>query len=94
MALIKHMCCLCFSLETIIHQDSKLYLVFEFMQMDLKKFLDTLPSGKLIDTMLLKVVGILLFLPYIHRPYFFRVTHTRFYKASSFATLEELYIAT
>lgn len=45
-----------FSLETIIHQDSKLYLVFEFMQMDLKKFLDNLPTGKLIDTMLLKVV--------------------------------------
>ena len=83
------MCCLCFSLETIIHQDSKLYLVFEFMQMDLKKFLDTLPTGKLIDTMLLKVVVCLLFLPSNSLSYIFRVTPTRSYKALSFATLEE-----
>lgn len=43
------------SLEDILHQDSKLYLVFEYMQMDLKKYLDTLPSGQRIDNKLLKV---------------------------------------
>ena len=44
-----------FSLENIIHHDSKLYLVFEFMQMDLKKYLDSIPSGQQVDPMLLKV---------------------------------------
>lgn len=37
-------------LECIVHQDKKLYLVFEFMQMDLKKYIDT----TLIDPMLVK----------------------------------------
>ena len=43
-------------LEEIIHQDSKFYLVFEFMSMDLKKYLDTIPAGQYIDPVLLKVV--------------------------------------
>lgn len=43
------------SLEDILHQESKLYLVFEFMQMDLKKYIDTLPSDQKIDATLLKV---------------------------------------
>ena len=38
-------------LECIVHQDVKLYLVFEFMQMDLKKYIDTKP----VDPMLVKV---------------------------------------
>ena len=38
-------------LECIVHNDVKLYLVFEFMQMDLKKYIDTKP----VDPMLLKV---------------------------------------
>ena len=47
------------SLEDILHQeesnhDTRLYLVFEFMQMDLKKYIDTV-SGDL-DPMLIKVV--------------------------------------
>jgi cyclin-dependent kinase 1 len=37
-------------LECIVHHDVKLYLVFEFMQMDLKKYIDTKP----VDPMLLK----------------------------------------
>lgn len=36
-----------------MHEDSKLYLVFEFMQMDLKKYIDTV-NGDL-DPMLVKV---------------------------------------
>ena len=47
---------LSYRLEEIIHQDSKLYLVFEFMSMDLKKYLDTIPSGQYIDPVLLKVM--------------------------------------
>lgn len=38
-------------LECIVHQDVKLYLVFEFMKMDLKKYIDT----KAFDPMLVKV---------------------------------------
>ena len=38
-------------LECIVHQDVKLYLVFEFMQMDLKKYIDTVAF----DPMLVKV---------------------------------------
>ena len=41
-------------LEDILYQDSKLYLVFEYMQMDLRNYLDTLPSGQNIDDKLLK----------------------------------------
>ncbi|XP_003389019.1 PREDICTED: cyclin-dependent kinase 1-like [Amphimedon queenslandica] len=41
-------------LEDIIHQDLKLYLVFEFMCMDLKKYLDSLPAGKFMEPDLVK----------------------------------------
>lgn len=40
------------TLEEILHQDSKLYLVFEFMQMDLKKYTDTVKGD--VDPMLVK----------------------------------------
>jgi hypothetical protein len=40
-------------LQHVVHQDQKLYLVFEFLTMDLKKHLDT-TSGYL-DKMLVKV---------------------------------------
>ncbi len=36
-------------------QESKLYLVFEFLSMDLKKYLDSIPSGQFMDPMLVKV---------------------------------------
>ena len=35
-------------------QESKLYLVFEFLSMDLKRYMDTIPSGKFMDKMLVK----------------------------------------
>lgn len=41
----KHPCIV--SLLEILHEDSRLYLVFEFMQMDLKRYLDSIPSGNL-----------------------------------------------
>ena len=44
------------SLEDIVHNDCKLYLVFEFMQMDLKKYTDTVQGD--IDPMLIKVRGL------------------------------------
>lgn len=45
-----------FSLEDVLMQESKLYLVFEFLSMDLKKYMDTIPSGQLMDPMLVKVM--------------------------------------
>lgn len=42
-------------LEDVIMQENKLYLIFEFLNMDLKKYLDTIPSGQFMDKMLVKV---------------------------------------
>lgn len=36
-------------------QENKLYLVFEFLSMDLKRYMDTIPSGQFMDKMLVKV---------------------------------------
>ncbi|XP_009950749.1 PREDICTED: cyclin-dependent kinase 1 isoform X3 [Leptosomus discolor] len=36
-------------LQDVLMQDSRLYLVFEFLSMDLKKYLDTIPSGQYLD---------------------------------------------
>ncbi len=36
-------------------QENKLYLVFEFLSMDLKKYMDTIPSGQVMEQMLVKV---------------------------------------
>lgn len=38
----------------VLMQDSRLYLIFEFLSMDLKKYLDSIPSGQYIDAMLVK----------------------------------------
>lgn len=42
------------SLLDVLLQESKLYLVFEFLQMDLKKYMDSIPSGKFMDKELVK----------------------------------------
>lgn len=44
-----------FRLLDVLMQESKLYLVFEFLSMDLKKYLDSIPSGQYMDPMLVKV---------------------------------------
>lgn len=44
-----------FSLEDVLMQENKLYLVFEFLSMDLKRYMDTIPNGKFMDKMLVKV---------------------------------------
>ena len=36
-------------------QDSRLYLIFEFLSMDLKKYLDSIPPGQFMDSSLVKV---------------------------------------
>jgi len=36
---------LCCRLLDVVHSDKKLYLVFEFLDLDLKKYMDMLPSG-------------------------------------------------
>uniref|UniRef100_A0A8C5M8Y0 Cyclin dependent kinase 1 n=1 Tax=Leptobrachium leishanense TaxID=445787 RepID=A0A8C5M8Y0_9ANUR len=38
----------------VLMQDSRLYLIFEFLSMDLKKYLDSIPSGQYLDAMLVK----------------------------------------
>lgn len=43
------------SLLDVLMQDSRLYLIFEFLSMDLKKYLDSIPSGQYLDDMLVKV---------------------------------------
>lgn len=42
-----------FSLEEVLYQDNRLYLVFEFMQMDLKKYMDSVKGN--LDPILVKV---------------------------------------
>lgn len=42
-------------LEDVLMQENKLYLVFEFLSMDLKKYLDSIPAGNFMDPMLVKV---------------------------------------
>ncbi|XP_060624926.1 cyclin-dependent kinase 1 [Anolis sagrei] len=41
-------------LQDVLMQDSRLYLIFEFLSMDLKKYLDSIPSGQFLDRMLVK----------------------------------------
>ncbi|XP_071391057.1 cyclin-dependent kinase 1 isoform X2 [Centroberyx affinis] len=38
----------------VLMQESRLYLIFEFLSMDLKKYLDSIPSGQYMDPMLVK----------------------------------------
>ncbi|GIY00411.1 cyclin-dependent kinase 1 [Caerostris extrusa] len=38
----------------VLLQDNRLYLVFEFLSMDLKKYLDSIPNGKFMDKALVK----------------------------------------
>ena len=38
-------------------QEKRLYLVFEFLSMDLKKYMDSIPAGNPMDPMLAKVRG-------------------------------------
>ena len=48
------MCRLCGRLLDVL-MESPLCLVFEFLSMDLRKYLDSLPSGEYVGTMLVKV---------------------------------------
>lgn len=47
--------CFFFSLQDVLMQDSRLYLIFEFLSMDLKKYLDSIPPGQFMDSSLVKV---------------------------------------
>lgn len=42
------------SLEDVLMEENRLYLIFEFLSMDLKKYMDTLPAEKLMDSDLVK----------------------------------------
>ncbi|XP_060068650.1 cyclin-dependent kinase 1-like [Ylistrum balloti] len=41
-------------LEDVLMQENKLFLVFEFLSMDLKRYMDSIPSGQFMDKMLVK----------------------------------------
>nr|XP_035938675.1 cyclin-dependent kinase 1-like isoform X3 [Halichoerus grypus] len=43
------------SLQDVLMQDSRLYLIFEFLSMDLKKYLDSIPPGQFMDSSLVKI---------------------------------------
>lgn len=42
------------NLEDVLMEDSRLYLIFEFLSMDLKKYMDTLPAEKMMDSDLVR----------------------------------------
>lgn len=42
------------TLEEVLMQEGKLYLVFEFLSMDLKKYIDSIPKEKMLDKQLVK----------------------------------------
>jgi len=42
------------SLNDVVLQENRLYLIFEFLSMDLKKYLDTVPEGQFMDPQLVK----------------------------------------
>lgn len=50
-------------LEDVLMQEGKLYLIFEFLSMDLKKYMDSIPTGQLMDKTLVK--------SYCHQVYLF-----------------------
>jgi len=41
-------------LEDVLMQENKLYLVFEFLSMDLKRYMDSIPRDEMMDKMLVK----------------------------------------
>ncbi|XP_023575260.1 cyclin-dependent kinase 1-like [Octodon degus] len=43
------------SLQDVLMRDSWLYLIFEFLSMDLKKYLDSIPPGQFMDASLVKI---------------------------------------
>lgn len=42
------------SLQDVLMEENRLYLIFEFLSMDLKKYMDTLPAEKMMDSDLVK----------------------------------------
>lgn len=41
-------------LEDVLMEDNRLYLIFEFLSMDLKKYMDSLPTDKMMDSELVR----------------------------------------
>lgn len=42
------------TLEDVLMEDNRLYLIFEFLSMDLKKYMDSLPSERMMDSELVR----------------------------------------
>lgn len=68
----------------VLMQESRLYLIFEFLSMDLKKYLDSIPSGQFMDPMLVKVSAF--FHPML--PHSTRVVRPMFYIVSSWSSVK------
>lgn len=49
---LKHPNIVC--LEDVLMEESRLYLIFEFLSMDLKKYMDSLPVEKMMDPELVR----------------------------------------
>lgn len=50
-----------FSLEEIILEENRLYLIFEFLSMDLKKYIDTVPENELMNKELVSGLSAIFF---------------------------------
>ena len=61
-------------LQDVIMQESRLYLIFEFLTMDLKKYLDTIPAKEMMNPNLVKsyTYQILQAMLFCHQRNFFR----------------------
>lgn len=79
------------SLLDIVHAEAKLYLVFEFLDLDLKRYMDTVRKGDGFGPEHVRVPSFLLSLLTIIRR---RVTCTNWYAASPFATAAAFCTAT
>ncbi len=80
-----------FSLQEVIMQENRLYLIFEFLSMDLKKYLDTIPEGVMMEPSLVKVSHAHIFTNVII-VCFLRIIYFKFVKVSASVISVALFI--
>ena len=69
---------LCNRLLDVVHSDKKLYLVFEFLDLDLKKYMDKLAPGGLPLPLVKVVLYLMTFWFLFYRPVFLEITPDKF----------------
>lgn len=72
-------------------QEEKLYLAFEFLSMDLKKYLDSLPKDEFLDIMLVKSYLFQVFAPSFFCQRCLLTKALRYCRPYSFAIEEEFF---